>query len=83
MTALKKLNARMLDGARNYAAADRSDPFAFARCIAHIKCGIASVGEGKDQYYDATPTPTTRPVMMGNGRIEKVPHVMYTEVVRP
>lgn len=39
---------RLINGARNYALADRSDPFAFARCMTHVNNGIASIGSGRD-----------------------------------
>ncbi len=39
--AVKK--ARMVEGAKRYAAADRTDPFAYARAMTHIKCGVATV----------------------------------------
>lgn len=46
----------MVMGARNYAKANASDPFAFARCMTHIGNGIATYADndGKPGYYDAT-----------------------------
>lgn len=32
----------MLEAAKNYARADKSDPFAYARALAHIKSGVAT-----------------------------------------
>lgn len=32
--------------AENYARADKSDPFAYARAIAHIKSGVATIIRG-------------------------------------
>lgn len=47
---------RMLEGARNYAAADRSDPFAYSRAITHIRTGIADISQGgEDRFYSAEP----------------------------
>ena len=44
----------MLSGAKNYAAADRSDPFAFDRAMAHIEQGIVGVlQDGTDAMYSA------------------------------
>lgn len=52
---------RMLDGAANYAAADRSDPFTYQRCLAHIRFGVASVlPNGDDAFYKADPFPEMR-----------------------
>lgn len=45
-SALDKSYERLLDAARNYAAWDKSDPFAMARAIAHIKSGAASPVRG-------------------------------------
>ena len=33
----------LVKGALDYAASDKSDPFAAARCMAHINSGIASI----------------------------------------
>ena len=47
---------RMLNGALNYAKADRSDPFAYSRAMSHINSGVASIGpNGEDSFYDAEP----------------------------
>ncbi len=45
---------RMLEeGARRYAAADPSDPFAYARAKAHIKTGIGSIDPLKKDCVDS------------------------------
>ncbi len=41
MNALQR--QELIHGAKMYAAADKSDPFAARRCMAHINSGIASV----------------------------------------
>lgn len=33
---------RAIEGAKRYAKADRSDPFAFTRALAHLRIGIVS-----------------------------------------
>lgn len=59
MHAVSQYNlAKMTEGARNYAAADRSDPFAFNRAMSHIHNGIAGFtynkdGSRNDAYYKA------------------------------
>ena len=61
-----------LQQALNYAAADRSDPFAFARAMAHSANGICDSGpDGKNCRYKA------EPVRGEYGRIA------YTNVQRP
>lgn len=61
---------RMIDGARNYAAAEKSDPFALDRAMTHIRTGIAGITpNGEDAFYKAEPhqeerlTPDGRPYM--------------------
>lgn len=47
----------MIDGAHRYAEANKSDPFALARALTHIRVGIAEYAVGKEGgpgYYDAT-----------------------------
>ena len=42
--ALEKHLDRMISGAERYAAGDKSDPFTFARALAHIKQGLCGAG---------------------------------------
>jgi hypothetical protein len=50
---------RYLEGAKRYADANRSDPFALARCLTHIRTGIVGnfyseeTKEAVDALYDA------------------------------
>lgn len=44
-----------VEAAKRYAAADRSDPFAFSRAMTHLNNGVASTGE-----YEAEETTETR-----------------------
>lgn len=81
--------SRMIDGAKRYAAADRSDPFAFRRALAHIECGVATVirGEHSREYdldraqtgFYAADAYTYEREIKGLG---KVPTVGYRNVVR-
>lgn len=45
----------MIEAAKRYALANLSDPFAYARCMTHIKNGIATYSDnnGNAGYYDA------------------------------
>jgi hypothetical protein len=44
----------MVNHAKTFAEADRSDPFAYNRALCHINNGIASVGlNGEDACYKA------------------------------
>jgi hypothetical protein len=58
---MKTRHERYVEAAKRYAAADRSDPFAFSRAMTHINNGVASaLGDGRDAAYDATETTETR-----------------------
>ena len=52
---LDRQTQRLLEGARRYAAADKSDPFALNRACAHIRSGIAIESDGGSSY-EATET---------------------------
>lgn len=49
---------RILEGAARYAAADASDPWAYARAVTHIRTGVASPynADGDEAFYDAKAT---------------------------
>ncbi|HAX40276.1 MAG TPA: hypothetical protein DCY10_05320 [Clostridiales bacterium] len=71
---------RMLAGAAAYAAADKSDPFAYARAIAHIKSGVAGVlPNGSDAFYSAEEYPEQR--TLEDGTTFNVP--AYRNICRP
>lgn len=62
--------SQKIEAARRYAAADRSDPFAFGRAMAHIKNGIADDRKDRDQpvtacHYDAEETQERRSLPTG------------------
>lgn len=45
---------QMIEAAKRYAAADKSDPFAFARAMTHLGNGLSGMSQrGEDQFYDA------------------------------
>ena len=77
-----KVRERMERGARNYALADRSDPFAYSRAMSHIDLGICTDGA----TYEATPTQEMRKLPDGNalsnGEAEYAVTV-YRDVRRP
>ena len=55
---------RMIEGAKRYAAGDKSDPFVFARAMTHIGNSVAGyVERGRDvseAWYDADQGTETR-----------------------
>lgn len=55
---MSKERRRMIEGAGRYAAANRSDPFAYARAMSHTQTGVAGIrvneaNERIDAFYDA------------------------------
>jgi hypothetical protein len=84
---------RMIEGARRYAAADRTDPFAFRRAVSHIDCGLATIARGERSntfdlvaaqpaYYDADAQREVVKMNGGGGEID-VERITYKSVVRP
>jgi hypothetical protein len=69
---------RMIEGARLFALADRSDPFAFNRAMSHTLNGVASAHDG-DKYYQAEPSLEQRVTPKG----ERYNVTVYKEVKRP
>lgn len=52
---------RQIEGAKRYASAMKSDPFAFNRAMSHINNGVCSLTDkGHDAHYDAMISPVTR-----------------------
>ncbi len=91
MNAVELFHQRAIAGARRYAAADRSDPFAFARALTHIRVGIVQPfrEEGQDHktpsgavMYDATPFTEMREVELTSGKT-MVPYTVYRNITRP
>lgn len=81
--------AIMIEGAKRYARADRSDPFSFNRAMSHIDKGICGTGEAEDGrpfYYDAQRTSERQYLEPGcvfsDGTNEYVIEA-YKNVVRP
>lgn len=53
---MNKQIERMIEGAKHYAAYDKSDPFSLARSLLHIKRGVAGINQdGGDAFYSADP----------------------------
>lgn len=76
----QKFIQRMRDGAKLYAKADRSDPFAYARAITHILSDICGYNEkGEEAFYNALEYPETRKTEWG----EKYIVPAYRNMVRP
>lgn len=60
----------MVEGAKRYAMADASDPFAFGRAMAHLRSGVAeySDAQGESAYYDAEMSTEPRSIPLPNGQ---------------
>lgn len=73
-------NPLYIEGARNYAKADASDPFTLARCMSHLQSGIAGYcPSGQPAFYNAKPVSTIRVDPMG----KEYTATAYQNVVRP
>jgi hypothetical protein len=85
--------ARMLDAARLYAKADRTDPFAMMRMVTHIDNGVASVHRSANAEYELSPGPAFynaeqhreqyQVFQHGSTTPVTVDRVVYRNVVRP
>ncbi len=84
MSAMKKINDRILVGAANYARADKSDPFAYSRAICHAKNGVSSVNNAQQKpgYYDAEETVEHREYVH-EGRTVKYTVPAFINIIRP
>jgi hypothetical protein len=77
---MNKQQQRMFEGARNYAAAEKSDPFALARALTHIRTGIAGITQhGEDAFYKADAFQEERPSLGGGSHTVTV----YRNMQRP
>ena len=55
--------SKRIEAAQRYAEADKSDPFAYGRAMAHMKNGVAGfLGDGRDAFYDADEYEETRTI---------------------
>lgn len=72
---MRHISPQMLRSAQDYAAAERSDPFALARALTHLRSGVASA----DARYEAEEGTETR--ALPNGRTFQV--VVWRNVKRP
>lgn len=73
-----------LEGARNYALADNSDPFALARAMTHLRNGVAGFGyKGEDCFYSAEPYPVQRSIALPNGKTLEWTATEYRNRCRP
>ncbi len=84
--ARKLLRERMEQGARRYARADRSDPFALNRALSHLD-SILAVEQfdkhGRPLWYDAKPV-TVEYTSSDHASESKLYYkVEYRDVVRP
>lgn len=69
-----------IEAAKRYAAADRTDPWAFARAMTHMSNGIAGfTDKGQDAFYSADQYSEERVTALGD--TYHVP--VYRNIVRP
>jgi hypothetical protein len=67
MSAVQANRDRIVRGAVAYAAADKSDPFTFARCMTHINQGLCRpLVDGGNGHYNAEATTEVR--LLPDGR---------------
>lgn len=70
--------------ARQYADADRSDPFAMMRAVNHMKNGICSfTPDGKDGFYQAEVEYEDREIQRANGSWLRWKAPIYKNRARP
>lgn len=75
--------------ARRYAAADRTDPFAYRRAVTHIKNGVAQFSTtDKDGsliacYYDAQGYQEKRSYTKSNGELVEYAVPAWKNMIRP
>ena len=85
---------RMIEAAKRYAAADRTDPFTFRRAVTHIENGVASATRGENNrdydmqsngsaFYDATQRSETKTVTGFGGVAIDAVVLTYSSLVRP
>jgi hypothetical protein len=86
---------RMTTAARHYAAADRTDPFAYRRAVAHIANGVASISRPRSErdsgydldsgpaFYSAEPQREMRKGIGYGGEEIEYAVTTYKNVVKP
>ena len=87
-----RARARMIEGAKKYALADRTDPFAMARMVTHIDNGVAAVHRGPNAEYDLAAGPAfynaevyrePRKIVGSDGKEQVFDVMVFRNVVRP
>lgn len=69
-----------IEAAKRYAAADRTDPWAFDRAMTHMANGICGFNEnGQDAFYSADEFVEDRVTVTGIS----YPVTVYRNIVRP
>lgn len=81
---MKTLNPILVEHAKNWAAANKSDPFAFATALSEIRHGISThaTPDGKPGHHQAEADLETREYTM-NGRSVEYKAVVYKNLARP
>lgn len=87
-----RARARMIEGAKKYALADRTDPFAMDRMVAHIDNGVASVHRPANEEYDLASGPAfysadtyreAHKIVGSDGSEQTYDLMVFRNVVRP
>lgn len=71
---MMNLSRNTVDAAKRYAAAERSDPFAFRRAISHARNGVGMVTDKQGRQrlaYDALPFSEGRAFRRPDGSVVK------------
>ena len=80
------VNKNMIEAAKRYAEADRTDPFAYSRAMSHLANGVAdyALKSGQGAYYDAKEETEMRQIQsVVTGKLESYPVTVYHNIVRP
>jgi hypothetical protein len=75
----------MVAAAERYAKADNSDPFAYARAMAHLRNGVAEYSnkDGQATFYSAELHYEPRAIKMPNGQVLEWQAEVYRNRFRP
>jgi hypothetical protein len=82
---MKPHTLEMRQAAERYAASEKSDPWAYARALTHIRNGVASYTDqhGRSAFYSADEGNEPRAIKMPNGQVLEWQAVVYRNMIRP
>ena len=78
-------HARMIEGAQRFAQANKSDPFAYGRAVAHINSGVAQWArqDGMPAFYDAHEVAEERSLVRSDGSVMRWTATAYRNQICP